>query len=379
MGLAGLFASLAACGDDSPSSHGGAGGKTGTTVTSGGAGGAGGAAGCGPALGQPVTDGCRACAAQHCCAEGQACAADTTCSELTACYEGCDWDAGCIQQTCAPLMPAGFNSVAVELELCELEQCQVECNIAYPCEQLEGAQPPSCGDCLFTQCCDAATALYSPDWLRFQLCQNECLDYACLADCDATYPTVVDALRAVNECVLGPTCGDACSQPNTCGGIGFGDASCGVCATSEPSCCDLFAACSTDPLCIDFFNCSNACSNAAECAECASLFGVAPSSLKVAAENCLADKCSVCGLGVTCGQSHRMASAECATCIEQSCCALGTACGLDPACTALEMCTILCAGDAACASGCEAQFPAGATAYADFAACVSASCSATCP
>lgn len=375
-----------ACGDDGSTTQAGTGGMPPATTTTGATttgatttGGAGGAPGCGPAIGLPVAEACEACTAQHCCAQSQACAADSTCDELASCMKACGGDVQCFVSTCIPITQGAFLPAAGELELCALENCEAECSVAYHCEQLEAIQPPACGDCINSQCCDTAQAVYSADYLRYELCRSECLDYPCLADCDALYPAVIDALQAVYECWLGPTCGDTCTPPDACGGIQFAEPTCGACATSQPACCDLFSACSTDPVCINFFNCHNVCTSVAECAECASLFDLASSGFKVAAENCLAIECATCGIGSACGQSHRMTSDGCATCIEQSCCDLGTTCGLDPACSALEMCVLLCDGDAGCASDCEAQFPSAVAAYGDFAACVSASCAGSCP
>ncbi len=369
-----------ACGDDGVT---GAGGGSTTAITTTGvvATGTGGGAGCGPAPGLPSTEECKACTWQHCCDQSQACAADPKCSELAACVEECGTDTDCRFQNCFPIVGNQPLPVSLELELCQLESCQTECNVALPCDQAGPPDLPECRTCLAAECCDELQTAYSPDLLRMQLCQVECLDWQCVRDCELAHPATQTALGAFNECAWGPTCEDACTGGPYCGGISFGDASCSACATASTACCDLYAACSADIDCISYFNCHNACTTPTDCALCATLWPVASDAFKVAAENCLGLTCEAeCpGLADACGLASGLASGTCADCVTASCCSEGAACGSDATCAALGMCIDLCDGDSACRADCETQFSGGLALYGDLDTCRTTSCTAECP
>ncbi len=372
---------VVACGDDATTGAGG--GTTGavTSTTGGVVTGAGGMD-CGPVPAQPPTDACRACMADKCCAEGQACRAEPACDALATCAESCGDDEACFVASCKPLGAAPAAQVPfLELARCELSSCGAECAIYPFCGEVPPPDTePGCGACMESQCCDEAQAAYTLEWMDLVLCQAGCLDWVCLHDCELSYAGAVKQQNDVLECFVGPQCGASCTGGPQCGLLGSPEPTCDDCLVE--ACCGALAGVSTFES-FDYLQCYNTCQGPGDCAtECATLWGPADAAPVSVVLNCLRDQCfSACGAPASgCGQSSLLVPDGCSACIRDNCCDAGTACGGDLACTSLEICIHLCAtGDAACRGDCEAQFPAGVTAYEALETCTTASCDADCP
>lgn len=165
---------------------------------------------------------------------------------------------------------------------------------------------------------------------------------------------------------------------DVCGGVRFGDETCGVCVVQ--ACCDALAACQSEPDCARTFTCIAACAAGDDACRrgCRADYPTGFGDALAGVLACQASACSpACDL--PCG-GYVYPDEACAAC-EPQCCDQATACASDAECLALAFCARSCETDAdpnGCKTACKAAHLAGGDAASAHGRCLTEACPSAC-
>ena len=150
--------------------------------------------------------GCAACMDRECCEEAMACRGDPACDPAYDCNTSCGDDGVC-RARCTTFFTRAPSFA--EVSACRESKCRAECGLS--CGGF-GFLAPGCDDCVEQTCCgSAATCAQNGECLKLDVCRAGCIagSDSCPQECEATYPSGVEDLAPLNDCVQN-TCADSC-------------------------------------------------------------------------------------------------------------------------------------------------------------------------